>query len=456
MTNSRTEELLRADRDYIIHPGMPVGGKLRGMIFKKARGLILEDTEGNEYIDVSSQLVNLNLGHGRREIIDAIVKQTEELQYADLFYGGSHKAIIECAQKLAQITPAGLRHFIFTAGGSEANEYAFKFSRLHWQKQGKNKFKIIALRHSYHGVSYGAMTATGTARGMLTAGYEPLVPGFIHIPSYYCYRCEFGKEYPDCGVQCAKFLEETIVNEGPDSVAALLAEPMQGSGGLIPPPPEWWPMVRKICTKHNVLLIADEVMSGFCRTGKMFALEHWGVVPDMMTMSKGIDSAYLPFGALAVSDAVFEGLKGSLFSGFSSFGNPICSAAASAAIDVYINEKVAEHVTEVGQHARKRLDAEFTPLPCVGDVRGLGLFLGMELVADKATKATFDPALNVSQQLYTQLLERGLFARIYGDVLFFTPPLIITKEEVDRAIDILYLVLANLRPAKNKIRQSLT
>ena len=447
MTSKRADELLKADEELILHPAWPIGSEAAGLVFEKANGVILQDVDGKEYIDISGQLMNVNLGHGRREIIDAIVKQANELQYTDAFRGKSSRATIECAQNLARISPAGLNHFLFAGGGSEANEYAFELSRLYWRRQQKaNKFKIISLRHSYHGISFAAATASGIGRGNITAGFEPSVPGFLRIPSYYCYRCDFGLEYPGCGMHCAKYLETTIEDQGSGSVAAFIAEGMHGAGGVIPPPPEWWPFIREICTKHDVLLIDDEVMSGFCRTGKMFAVENWGVVPDIMTMSKGINSAYLPFGAVAINDMVFEGLKGSIFIGFSSCGNPICSAAASAAMGVYVKERIAEHVAKVGEHVKKRLDTEFGPLPYVGDIRGLGLFIGIELVADKATKAKFDPALNVPHKLNTQLREKGVVARTDDAMIVVAPPLIISEEEVDRALDVMYPVLADFKP----------
>jgi adenosylmethionine-8-amino-7-oxononanoate aminotransferase len=360
------------------------------------------------------------------------------------FYNETHTAIVECAQKLAQITPAGLDHFLFTAGGSEANEIALQMARRYWWRQRRTKFRFISLYNSYHGASFATRTASGIKA--LTSGLSPVLPGVNHIPSYYCYRCYFNLEYPGCGIQCAQYLERTIEAEG--SVAAFIAEPMIGAGGMIPPPPEYWPMVRKICTEHHVLLICDEVMTGFCRTGKMFATEHWGIVPDIMTISKGIVGAYLPFGAVAVSNTFFEGLQGDVIAGFSSSGNPICAAATSAAIDVYLNEKIAEHVTEVGAYARNRLDAEFAPLPYVGEIRGLGLMFGIELVADKKTRAMLANPMGTQMKLIRQLHENGIMLRLplNPSVTNFTPPLIITREEMDRTLDILYSVFSSLKP----------
>lgn len=452
MANNKTDELLEWDREHLIHPAYVVGQNW-GIIVEDAHGVILRDTKGKEYIDGASQLTCVNLGYGRRQIIDAVVEQMNKLQYITLFFGLSHPAIIECSQKLAELVPEGLDHFLFTCGGSESTESAFKIARLYWHNKGKDKYKIISLYGSYHGVSFGSISATGVGKGSYVKGILPMTPGFIHIPSYYCYRCAFGKQYPDCDMECAHFLAKAIELEGPESVAAFIAEPLQGVGGMIAPPPEYWPIVRKICTDYDVLLIADEVMTGFGRTGKFWGLEHWGVVPDIMTMAKGISSAYLPFGAVAIIDEVYESLRGVRISAFTYSGHPVCCAAAVKAMEIYMEENIAENAAKVGTHVLERLKAEFLPLPCVGDVGGLGLMLGMEIVKDKATKATFAPSLNVMPRIQEEALNNGLFIRVVsiatypGDRVCFTPPLTITTEQADEALNILKLIIANLKPS---------
>jgi len=444
MSAERTEKLIELDREHIVHPMLSVG-KEPPIIVEKAHGIMLQDTEGKQYIDLMAQLVNLNLGHGRQEIIDAATRQLKELQHGALYFGMGNPSNIECARSLAEITPPGVKHFFFASGGSEANELAFRMARSYWQHQGKNKFKIISLYNAYHGISYGSMSATGTGKGRSWEGFYPTVPGFIHIPPFYCYRCYFDMKYPDCDIKCARFLAKIIENEGQDSVAAFIAEPAQGSGGVIPPPPEYWPIVREICTRYDVLLIADEVMTGFGRTGKLFALEHWGVTPDMMTMSKGINAAYLPLGALAMNDSVYDGLKGLSMSGYSHGGNPAASAAAVKAIEIYGKEKIAENAAKVGKHALERLQAEFEPLPCVGDVRGLGLLIGMEIVADKTSKTMISE--EQAERLQERARQNGLLLRFPGyRALFVTPPLTITIEEMDKALDILKPLVAELKP----------
>ena len=279
-----------------------------------------------------------------------------------------------------------------------------------------------------------------------------MMPGFLHVPSYYCYRCMFGLKYPECNIRCARFLADIIQKEGSESVAAFIAEPELGVGGMIAPPREYWSIVRDICNEHEVLLIVDEVMTGFGRTGKMFAIEHWGLIPDMMTMAKGITSAYMPFGAVAFNDEIWQALKGRNFISYTYAGHPVCAAAAVKTIEIYHRDKVVENAAEVGEYARARLQREFAPLPCVGEIGGLGLMLGIEIVADKARKAVFPRELNIVQKIQDRALEKGLFVRTSdigstpGERIAFAPPLIITTQEVDKALDILYPIVADLKP----------
>jgi adenosylmethionine-8-amino-7-oxononanoate aminotransferase len=345
-----------------------------------------------------------------------------------------------------------LDHFIFTSGGSESSELALRLARRYWRSKGANKYKIVSLYDSYHGASLGALSATGLGKGALWRGADPLVPGFIHIPSYYCYRCAFGKEYPDCDIQCAWYLGYVVEREGPETVAAFIAEPAQGSAGHIIPPPEYWPIVRGICKEYDLLLVADEVMTGFCRSGRMFAIEHWETIPDIMTMAKGITGAYFPFGAITFSGEIFATLKDQFFSGYTYSGQPTGAAAAIKAMDIYVNEKVAENTQKMGQYALERLNAEFSSLPCVGHVGGLGLMIGIEIVADKEKKRPFEPSANIMKTIQDETLNRGLFIRVApfsdgpGDRCLFCPPLVATAEQIDRMLDILKPVLAALRP----------
>ncbi len=403
-------------------------------------------------MDGSSQLTCVNLGHGQQEIVDAALQQMRKLQYCTTFYGHSNQPMIECAKKLSELTPKGLDNFQFTCYGSESTETDYRFARLYWNNKGSQKYKIISLYDSYHGINLGSVSAGGLGRGFFSRGAGPLIPGFIHIPNYHCYRCMLNLKYPQCGMACAKLLEETIVREGADSIAAFIAEPEHGTAGMISPPPEYWPIVRRTCDQYEVLLIADEVMTGFGRTGKMFAVEHWDVAPDIMTMAKGITSSYLPLGAVALNEKVHDGLKGCMAGSYTYSGHPVCTAAAVKTMEIYVRDKIVENAAAVGKYARDRLEAEFKPLPCVGNIGGLGLMLGIEIVSDKETKKPFPPDINILPQIMKQSLEAGLFIRGAstrigpGDRLSFSPPLIITRQQVDKMLDILYPILSRLKP----------
>jgi len=447
------EELLNWDREHLLHTQCPVGEN-KGIIFDKGKGIVLQDAEGKEYIDFASHLTCINLGYGQDELVTAATEQMQKLPYSTMFFGFSHRPSIECSKKLAELTPEGLDHFLFSSGGSESNEQALKLARLYWNHKGAStKHKIISLYGSYHGTSPGTVSSTGMGKGIFWRGMMPtLLPGFIHIPPYYCYRCMFSKEYPQCCIQCAHYLAEVIEKEGVDTVAAFVAEPVIGAGGMIQPPPEYWPIVREICTKYDILMIVDEVITGFCRTGKMFAIEYWGIKPDMIIMAKGITSAYFPFSVVAVNQRVYDALKGVIVSGFSYDGHPVGAAIAAKAMEIYIRDKIADNAAKVGKHILDRLNEEFRLLPCVGEINGLGLMGGIEIVADKRTKKVFDPELRIIERIQEKALRNGLYLRAstitlaLGDRIEWTPPLVITTQEADRALDILKPIIAELEP----------
>lgn len=446
--SKRTEELLKADIEHVIHPGN-IFGQNSGIVFEEAHGVYLVDTEGKEYIDMASGNCCCNLGHGQKEIIKAVTEAINRTDFSTSWYGYGNPYAIECAQKLANLTPANLNHFYFTSGGSEAVDSAFKLTRFYWYLKGwASKYKIISLYHSYHGLSGFSSYATGMGRGAMQSAFGPGPPGFLHIPAYYCYRCMLGLNYPECDLRCARMLDEVIQAEGAESIAAFIAEPMIGGGGVIQPPPEWWPIVSEICRKYDVLLIADEVISGFARTGKMFAVEHWDIHPNIMIIGKGINGAYLPFGAAAISDEVYEDLKGKLFMhGFTYSAHPISAASSCAALDIYVRDKVVENAARVGNHIKQRLDAEFLPLPCVGSIGGMGNNYAIELVNDKGTKAPIHP--DAKAELLRKLLESGIYTRFQGGLgnrLHIGPPCTITIEEADRGLDIIQPLMAELQP----------
>jgi len=455
------QKALQFDADHIAHWVIPLGQNV-GRIFSESEGVSLIDTDGKELLDGSSQLVCVSLGYKYNdEIAAAAAEQLKKLPYMTTFWGLTSDTLIRFCQRLAKFMPEGLDHFCFTNGGSESTEFAFQLARLYWRKNGlPNKHKIISLHNSYHGTSFGATSATGIFKGLFSANYVPLVPGFIKAPSYYCYRCMLDLEYPSCGIACAKQLEKLIQTEGADNIAAFIAEPEHGTAGDIPPPPEYWPRVREICERHNILLIADEVMSGFGRTGKAFAVDHWGVKPDMITMGKGIVSSYIPFGGVALSDKVWHGLEGALIPGATYSGHPVAAAVADKVLEIYERDNVFQNAVEMGEYATERLNREFLPLPCVGEISGKGLMIGIEIVEDKATRKGFDPASGLMNKIRETAIEKGLHIRVTdqswapSNRVSFGPPLTSTREEIDKMLDILYATIKEVCMVGDETRKT--
>ena len=447
MVSKRTQELLKADAEHVVH-GMCTVGRNIGIVMEKAHGIYLEDSEGKEYIDLSSQLICVNLGHRRQEIIDAVTKAMNEIDFVTTFFGVTNPYIVDVSQKLAKLTPGDLNHFHYTSGGAEAVDSAVKMARFYWSRKGlAGKYKIISLYASYHGSAGISTNLTGLGRGANQNPFGPVSSGFVHVAPPYSYRCMFG-DVPDCGQASIDYLESVIQAEGPESIAAFIAESIMGAAGVIEPPPGWWPKVAELCKKYDILLIVDEVMSGFARSGKMFACEHWGVKGDMMAMAKGIVNSALPFAAVALSDEVYDVLKDNMLAhGFTYSGHPIAAAASSAALDIYVRDKVAENAATVGKHIKQRLEAEFVPLPCVGYADGRGVFQALELVKDKKTKEPIDQPMK--DKLWQDLFDAGIFTRVIGwrgNRMFICPPCVITIEEADKALDIIKPIIAGLKP----------
>ena len=448
MVSKRTEELLALDLKYLVHGFAVVGSEDVWPIIERAEGVKCWDTEGNFYYDAASQQTSNTLGHGHKEIIDAICEQARKLQFAHLLARQSNVPIIEYAAELAKVVPKGMAHFFFTNGGTEAVETAFKLTRLYWHVQGRPKYKIISLQDGFHGAGMGSAAATRAGSGAFWTGYAPLAAGFIQAPTFYCNRCAFDLKYPSCDIRCARYVEKIILAEGVDSIAAYIAEPVMGAAGNVAPPAEYFSIVRQICDKHDVFMIADEVQTGFGRTGKLWGQEHWPVKWDIMTVAKAINGCYLPFGATLLSDRVFEGLKGAmLWHGFTQHGNPICAAAADAALKLIFRDKMVENAEKVGNYVLDRLNGEFKKLPIVSDCSGLGLMLGIELVRDKKSMTPFDT--ETTRKWLRKLLGRGLNARMalardYSR-LRFNPPIITTQKEADEMLDILYTSLGELK-----------
>jgi adenosylmethionine-8-amino-7-oxononanoate aminotransferase len=432
----------RDDLSYILHPATPLKSHSEEgpKILVEGQGIYVKDLEGRQFIDGLAGLWNVNIGHGRTEIGEAVREQIGKLAFAPSFFGFSNLPSIALARKLVDLTPPHLTRVFYTSGGSETNESALKIARYYFKLNSQpDRFKIISRHQAYHGVSMGALSATGIARHRDMAA--PLVPGFSFIPAPYCYRCELGLTYPACELACARALEQKLQEEGPDTVAAFIGEPVMGAGGAIVPPPEYWPTIEAICRKYGVLLILDEVITGFGRTGKRFALEHWQLRPDMLSLAKGISSGYVPLGASIISEEIYRDLvdkapPGSPFPhGFTYNGHPVACIAALKNLDILEQEHLVDHAAEVGDYFQHRLRT-FQAHPLVGDVRGIGLIAGVELVRDKTTKERFEP-IGTAGALVTKLaFERGLICRAILDTIAFAPPLCITNGQVDEVVEI--------------------
>ena len=331
---------------------------------------------------------------------------------------------------------------MFASGGSEANETNFKLVRMYWALRGEERRKtVVARHHGYHGLTIATMSATGIMP--MHWNFGPVAEGFAHIPAPYCYRCELGLTFPDCGLACAKSLEELVEQQGPDSVGAFIAEPVIGAGGIIPPPPGYFEEIRRICDRHDILFIADEVVCGFGRTGTMFGFEHFGATPDIVTLAKGLTSGYQPLGASVVSDKVWQTIcerlpeRMPLSHGFTYMGHPAGCAAALANLAIIEEEGLVANAADVGGYLLGRLK-ELERFETVGQVRGLGLMVGIELVADATTGRGFANPHQACEMVEHEAWARGLYCRAMGlEVVGLAPPLTIDRPTADRMVEIL-------------------
>lgn len=443
-----TLSLHEADRKYYLHPTSSIkdhyqqGPKL---IIDRGEGIYLYDIQGKRYIDGLSSLWNVNVGHGRRELAEAAAAQMKKLAYSSSFNNFSHEPVIRLAEKLATITPGDLNVTFFASGGSEANDTAFKLVRHYFKLKGEpGRYKIIARNKAYHGIALGSTSATGIPVFREMAG--PLAEGFLHAPAPHCYRCELGEQYPDCRHACAAVsLRQLIEKEGPDTVAAVIMEPIQGAGGVIVPPPGYVQEVRQICDEYGILLIADEVITGFGRTGKWFGMEHEGVQADIMTVAKGITSGYIPLGGVVISERMHAELaylsNGILAHGYTYSGHPTACMVALENIAIIERENLVENAAKMGTRLRQRLEELRAHSPIVGHVMSRGLVASMELVRDKDSRQKFDPDAGIAYKVAEAALKRGLIVRaisIHGSqVIAMAPPLIINAEQVDDMTSIL-------------------
>ena len=416
----------------------------------KAKGVWVEDAEGRRYLDASGGALVVNVGHGREEIARAVHDQITRCDYlhGTMF---TSSVVEDLAQAVARHAPPGVERFYFVSIGSEAVETAIKLARqIHIESGRPQRIKLISRWKSYHGLTLGALSAMG--RTFFRVPFAPLLTEVIHIPPPYCLRCSYGLTYPECGIRCALALEEAIQNVGPDIVSAFLAETVSGATlAAFPPPPGYFLLIREICDRYSVLLILDEVMCGLGRTGRWFACEHYDVVPDIVTLGKGLGGGVAALSAVGVQSKYFDAIRegsGNFVHGGTYSHHAVAAAVGLSVVGILERENLVERVAHQGKILGQRLKERLEDLPCVADIRGLGFMWGVELVKDKKTLAPFPRKEKVAERVWEDLFQRGIItyrstglAGIDGDGLMVGPPFIIEESEMNLLVDAMGRVL---------------
>ena len=419
------EEIVALNRKHVFF-SWSIQNAVDPIPIESGEGIYFWDVEGRRYMDFSAQLMNLNIGYQHPKVIAAIQEQAARLCAAHPNTAHEAKALL--GQMIAELAPGDLNKVFFTLGGADANENAIKFARQYTGRQ-----KILSRYVSYHGATYGAITLSGDHR---RPPIEPGIPGVIHVFDPYCYRCVFNYTPETCHRECVTHIEKIIQYEGPDTIAALIMEGVTGSNGILVPPDDYWPRLREITQKYGILLISDEVMSGFGRTGEWFAVDHWNVVPDIITMAKGLTSGYLPLGAVVVSDPIAQHFEDKmLYMGLTYFGHPMSCAAAIATLNVYKEEHLLENSRAMGKILEKTLESFKAKHPSVGDVRSIGLFAVIELVNDRTSREPLDGG--TMNAIKSRLQSEGLVTFVNKNMVFICPPLVIKPEELLAGLDII-------------------
>ncbi len=436
--NWTTEEWVKADQAHHMHPFTDYEDHARtgSKIVTEAEGVFIRDMDGNEILDGMAGLWCTNVGYGRKELADAAYEQMLKLPYYNTFFNTATMPSVELAGVLGELSPDGLDHVFYATSGSEANDTIVRIVRHYWNMKGKpGKKTFVSREHAYHGSTMAAASLGGMSY-MHNQADLPL-PGFTHVmpPYWYVYGEDMGPE--EFGLAAAKAVEDKILELGADNVAAFIGEPIQGAGAVIIPPETYWPAIQRICKEHDVLLIADEVICGFGRTGNWFACDAFGIQPDLMPLAKGLTSGYLPLSAVLMTADIKETIaKGGEFEhGFTYSGHPVSCAVALANIDIIQRENLVEQVRDdTGPHLGACL-ATLAAHPLVGEVRHMGLIGALELVKDKATRTLFDPAVGVGTMCKNYCMANNLIMRATRDVMVLSPPLIITREEIHMLVE---------------------
>jgi adenosylmethionine-8-amino-7-oxononanoate aminotransferase len=426
------------------------------LVIERAEGPWLYTDDGRRILDAGAGAVVVNIGQGREEIAKVAAEEIARVNYIVPVW--STAARERLTSRLARWTPPGLNRFFFTSGGSEAVEMALKFALMYHKVKGRpSKKKIVSRWFSYHGNTLGALSVGGN-RGR-RADYEHVLFDWPHIGPPYCYRCPWEKTYPGCDIDCAMALQEEIDRHGADAIAAFIAEPMMGAtGGAVPPVKEYWPKIAEICRRNDVLLIADEVMTGFGRTGRRFAVEHWDIHPDILIGGKGLTGGYMPMGMIAVDEKLVEECERlhADFMFYTYSAHPLACAIADKVLEIMEREHLVERSAEMGARLGAQLKEELSGHPLVGDIRGAGLFWGVELVRDAASRAPYPPETRLTSRVQSAALKHGLFVypsvgmagKVGGDGVMITPPFVIGAEEIEH-------IVRNLRTALDEAHTGL-
>ncbi|MFA6313345.1 MAG: aminotransferase class III-fold pyridoxal phosphate-dependent enzyme [Sterolibacterium sp.] len=423
-------------------------------IIVKGDGVWIWDVDGHKMVDGVGGLWSANLGFGRREIRDAVIAQMDELPFYNAFRGTTHARAIELSTRLVKMmAPDGVAAVFFSNGGSDAVEGALKIARQYWKIKGQgDRCKFISLRQGYHGVHFGGMSVNGNTN--FRRPYEPLLPGCFHVDTPWLYRNPYTDDPVRLGEICAQLLEREIQFQGPDTVAAFIAEPVQGAGGVIVPPPNYWPLVRQVCDKYGVLLIADEVVTGFGRTGELFGTRLWGVQADIMCLAKGISSGYVPLGATTLNHKVVDAYAaadpgiGAVTHGYTYSAHPIAAAAALATLDILEREDIPGNAAKQGARLIAALKTFENRFKTVGEVRGKGLMVCIEMVADKHSKAALPRGADLPAKVARAAYRQGAMVRCSGSNIILSPALVIQEAEID-------LIVAALDAAFTEVEATL-
>jgi len=447
MTQS-IDALFEQDRAHFMHPSTHAhdhqSGALPGKIMRGGSGIRIEDHEGRQYIDAFAGLYCVNIGYGRTEVADAMYEQAKQLAYYHTYVGHSSDAIIELSSRLIDWAPPGMKKVYYGMSGSDANETQIKIVWYYNNVLGRpNKKKIISRERGYHGS--GIVTGSLTGLPSFHQHFDLPIERVKHTVCPHWYRkAPTGMNEAAFVSYCVDELEKLIKREGADTIAAFIGEPVMGTGGILPPPAGYWPAIQQVLKKYDILLICDEVVCGFGRLGSKMGAQHFGIQPDLITVAKGLTSAYAPLSGVIVGEKVWDVIArgsqehGPMGHGWTYSGHPVCAAAALANLAIIEREKLVENAAQVGSYFGAQLREAFGSHPLVGEVRSAGMLAALEFMADKETRRPFDPVLKIGPRVAAAALQRGLIARAmpHGDILGFAPPLVMSRDEADEIVGI--------------------